>query len=217
MTTNGTQNAADAAALSAAAGGTERMTQITLESGVVLRLKPVSPMMLRSAAKHLERPRPPVVNIPEKGRDEENPNDPDYIRAVAQWSIDVAEAGLSVALMLGTEVESVPEGMAGHEDDAWIEAIEGVDAIVGGTTTIHREGRGRYLDWLRLYAIGSETDFFRLSRVLTSGVALSEEEVNAAAASFRGLASWSPVTGAIAPQPAAVGDNDRDPDPGGSA
>lgn len=207
----------DAAVRAADDHAIKRVERITLENGVVLRLKPVSPITLRDAAAHLVRPNVPQVEIPDTGgRTEPNPNDPDYLAAIQKWNADVSEAGITVALILGTEVETLPDGMPGYESDEWIDALRAAREIVPGgpPLVVHTEGKGRYLDWLRMYAISTNTDMFRLSRVLTTGVALTEEEVQAAADSFRGLYAWS-ATGVVPPTGAApVGDSDPAPVPG---
>lgn len=203
--TNG--NTPDQAALGAADSVT-RVQSITLENGIVLRLKPVPPLALRSAAAHISRPEIPQWTNPDKGTTEPNPYDPDYLAAVAQWREDVAQSGLTVAILLGTEVESVPAGLVGPEDDSWIDAIEEVNALAGSTIDVHRTGRARYLDWVRLYAIPSQTDLFTMTRVLTLGVALSEKEVADAAESFRRLVAGTPDP--VVPDPAADIERDRD-------
>lgn len=207
-----------AAAAVAAVEGVRRIEQITLENGIRLRLKPVAPFMLRAASSHLEMPKVPIVHIEEKGRDEENPNDPDYMRKRAQWGLDVANAGLNVALVLGTEVEYLPEGIIPCDSDQWIDDLRAANELVGHDIVIHTEGKGRYLDWLRQYAIATETDYFRLTRILTTGVLLSEEEVTRAAESFRSsLARATDPFGWAAEQPAPIGDSDTGNVPGDGA
>lgn len=211
-------NESDSAAVQAAdAHGAKRVERITLESGVVLRLKPVSPITLRDAAAHLVRPAVPVVEIPDTGgRTEPNPNDPEYIEALNKWTADVSEAGFTVALILGTEVESLPDGMPSWESDDWIEGLRAAREIVPGAPplNVRTTGKGRYLDWLRMYAISTNTDAFRLSRLLTTGVTLTEEEVQSAADSFRGVFAWSASVVSSPAPAAAVGDSDPPAGPG---
>lgn len=211
---NGT---ADAAALRAVARP-EPITQFTMENGIVLRIKPVPPMMLRTAARHLERPKPPMWHNEAKGTDEENPFDPDYLRDSQQWAIDVSDAGFALALILGTEVVSVPDGIEPVDSDAWIEDLRAAHEVIGRDFVVHTEGKARYLDWLRLYAIPTNTDTFRLTKILTSGIALTDEEVEAAARSFRRDSTGSTDSGRPAADDGAdVGDQAPVSDPGSAA
>lgn len=207
----------DAAVRAADDHAVKRVERITLENGVVLRLKAVSPITLRDAAAHLKRPEVPMVEIPDAGgRTEPNPNDPAYLAAIQQWNADVSEAGITVALILGTEVESLPDGMPGWESDDWIEALRAAREIVPNAPplVVHETGKGRYLDWLRMYAISTNTDMYRLSRILTTGVALTEEEVQAAADSFRSVYAWTASSVAPRTISALLGDSDQAPSPG---
>src|SRR5437016_985353 len=49
------------------------------KNGLVLRLKRVSRLVIVEAGRKIPVPRPPTMYIEEKGREEENPDDPDYI------------------------------------------------------------------------------------------------------------------------------------------
>jgi hypothetical protein len=207
-------NADGAASLAAEQATALPVTEVTLENGVALRLKPVPPFAIRNAAAHLKRPEVPIWVDPDKGREEPNPNDPDYQAAVRQYVNDQAEAALTVALLLGTEVISVPEGMYGVADERWAEEVTESMALAGGHFEVHASGKARYLDWLRMYAIPSEIDNYRLTRILTSGVGLTEAEVQRSVESFRSLYRRSPDLVAPAPVPPIDGDHGAPVDPG---
>lgn len=215
---NGTSAVVDAAAVDAADSTERRVTSFTLETGIVLRLKPVPLMALNAAAARVPRPAVPVVMIPEKGREEPNPNDPAYQQAIEDWAIDQTEAQLAVALLLGTEIESVPEGMWGPDDDEWIDEAQEVQQLAGNADfAIHREGRARYLDWLRMYAITSIIDRDSLRRLLTLGYAITEREVQRAAETFRRVLGGPAYFGDTPPERAPVGDTDHLDDAGPTA
>lgn len=185
MTEETSDRAAVRVADATAAIGT-RLERITLDNGIVISIKSVPPQVMRQATRHLPEPPVPVVHLQDADRDEENPNDPRYRIALMQWENDKAQAQLTVALLLGTAVESVPEGFQRPEDTEWVDDIMAAAAIMESTPpTIPADGKGRYLAWLRLYAITSELDTFVLTRALVTGFALTEEEVQNAAASFR--------------------------------
>ena len=48
-----------------------------LSSGVVLKIKPVPPLLIRQAVAKIKRPKPPVIFLEDKGVEEENPDDPE--------------------------------------------------------------------------------------------------------------------------------------------
>jgi len=209
---NGTAPAADAALQAIATGQAEKGARaLTLDNGIVLRLKPVPPMLVREAAKNIPDPPVPKVYIEAKGREESNPMDPAYLAAVQEANVRRGEAGQILALLMGTELESVPAGMYGPDDDGWVEEIRAVNDVAGITVEISDEpgSKRRYLDWLRLYAVSSETELFLLGRLVTIGVALTEQEVQAAAESFRRLLA----RGANLDAAGAIAADDGDPVP----
>lgn len=188
MSANGA-TPADAAAIEAAtASEAEFIDQIRLMNGIELRLKMVPPYVIGDAARRVPVPEVPMAHIESKGIDEPNPNDPAYIEAMIQYQMDTAEAGLNVALVMGTEILSVPEGMYMPEADEWIAELEEAFQVIDGfgDITLRREPEAaRKLDWLRYYAIPNEDDVVRLTTILTSTTAITEEEVAAAVAAFR--------------------------------
>lgn len=194
--TNGHDPLADRAAIAATietGQGAKRITEYTMENGVVLTIKPVPPLILRNAARHVLDPEVPKVFIEDADRTEENPDDPQYIADIEAARERRSMAALTAALLVGTEFKSAPEGVPGPEDDTWIENLKAINEVVGITMEIHDEpgSRARYLDWLRLVAISSETELHILTRILTIGVALTNAEVQAAAESFRRLLARS--------------------------
>lgn len=163
-------------------------SEVELSSGVRLKVRAVSPTLIRKAASRLPRPKPPVVRIPmgEDGQDvreEENPDHPDYLAALQQWSIDTYMLGADVMLLGGTEVLYVPEGMHRPEDDDWIELAEFFDVPVE-----RERPKARYLAWLNLYALDSVQDTAKAVNAVATLSGITEEEVNAAMASFQNRA-----------------------------
>ncbi len=183
-----TATAEEAAAEAADAYTAEaRIDSITLENGIVLALRMVAPLLISDAARRVPKPPVPTVYSEEKNREEENPEHPDYLVALVEWRGQRDEAGLSVALIMGSSVSSVPEGLYGPDDDEWIDEIEAsYAAIEMEPPKIDRDRpSGRYLSWLRLYALPTEEDIVRISKILTSSVAVSEEDVRDAVDAFR--------------------------------
>ena len=160
-----TDAAAGAVAL---AQGRKRIERWTLSTGVVLRFRPVPPVFLDRARQAVPVPQVPRTYIEAKGVEVLNPNHPDYIAALRLYDEQLVLAAWRAAAMLGTEVESLPDGFPGPEDDRWIEQLEaalpeGEELDVQREVTNERQRNARYYDWLRLYAFGSEEDAFTVS------------------------------------------------------
>lgn len=76
---------------------------------------PVSASIIEEAARAVKAPRPPKVFIEDKGREEENPNDPEYLLAIDEYERARGVAIMDVMVMLGLElIDGLPE------DDAWL-------------------------------------------------------------------------------------------------
>lgn len=178
---------AAAAAAAEAYTAESRIDRITLTNGIVLSLNMVAPLLISDAARRIPKPPVPMIYSEEKDREEENPTHPDYLAALIQWQGQRDEAGLSVALIMGSAVSHVPDGLYGPDDDGWIDAIDAsYQAIDMEPPAIDRDRpKSRYLSWLRLYALPTEEDIVRISKILTSSVAVSEEDVREAVDSFR--------------------------------
>jgi len=155
--------------------------EVTLSNGIVLKLKPVPPFLVRQAVLSHKRPEPPVMFIKDKEREEVNPNDPAYLRAVEEYEALTSDTALNITLAAGTEVKSIPEGLFSPEDDGWTEILE----YAGISTTFWERKLDRYLAWLRYYALGAATDITLVTSALAKGIGLTESEVQAAAESFR--------------------------------
>lgn len=91
---------------------------VTLSTGVVVRLHPVSSSLVEEMKSAYEMPSVPVVFIPEKEREEENPNDPKYIDEVERVQSKRADAILDALVTFGVElVDGLPE------DDSWLKRL----------------------------------------------------------------------------------------------
>lgn len=165
-----------------------RFADFTLSNGIVLKVKPVAPYLMTAVVKEFEYPDPPKVYMEEKGRDEENPNDPEYTKTVAE--IDAArDLAVNDLLMgVGTEVSSVPEGYFPPESDNWIDQVEFAFRITGKELNIERSDTiRRYLCWLRFYALETQIDLALASGLPLQVAGIQEGEVEEVIESFRGV------------------------------
>ena len=184
------QNGASEAAADAAEAytGDEHIDRIALANGIVLALKTVPPLLIRDAAMRIPQPPVPVVHIESKDREEENPGDPDYLQALIGWRAERDEAGLNVALIMGTEPSHVPDGMFSPDDEGWVAGIGATFAAIDmEPPKISGEigSAARYLSWCKLYALSTEYDVLRVTLILTSAIAVSEEDVRQSVDAFR--------------------------------
>ena len=161
-------------------------SQWTSENGVVLKLKKVSRFIIVEMGRKVAMPKVPVIYIEDKGRAEENPNDPDYIAAVTEANYQRSMATITASLTLGTEIESLPEGMAGPQDNEWIEIVEAL-----GIEVPKDNKRLRYAAWLKYIALdGNSFDALILLVLKFSGLT-TEADVTQAQEGFRGETKWA--------------------------
>lgn len=157
--------------------------EITLSNGIILHLRAVPPFIIRDAAMKVERPKPPIVHIPEKGRSEENPADPDYQDALVRWEGAMIDAGMRQMLRFGVERIELPEGMRGPDDEEWVENLRDADMDCDVSTV----GRRNEM-WLRYVAMATSQDISLVTNAVGLLSGISEREVSAATSSFRNRA-----------------------------
>ncbi len=180
----------------------------TLNCGVVLRFKPVPSLAIREAAMRIEAPTVPVIHVEDKGRDEENPNDPAYLKAVAEFEAARAMVANDVILLLGNEVESVPEGVAAVQDQSWIEDLHAL-----GIEFDTENRAARKLAWLKFYVLRTDEDSVKALMGPMRSAGVSEVDVAQAMASFRDLQKRAADNGAELPD-SGDGTDDSEPSAG---
>ena len=98
---------------------------ILLSSGYWVRIRPVSAHLIDGAQAQVKDPEIPSVYIEEKGRSEENPNDPVYLRALERVDIDRSLAATDAMILFG--VELINEDESPFElppDDVWLAKLQ---------------------------------------------------------------------------------------------
>ncbi len=175
----------------------------TLSTGVVLRLKKPPPYMLMQVYSDLEgdEPKPPLVMNENKGREEPNESDPDYVAAKVRFTAATSERVLNALIVSGTELdpESVPEAMFKPDTPDFEEW-----AAAAGLRL--PDGRfARYREWVKHYAGGE--DLNRLSTILFRLAGVSEEDVRLAQDMFPGLAPRGANNGSRPQQRRRVGNS----------
>jgi len=152
---------------------------VSLSTGVMIRVRPVANLIVADIARGFPEPKPPKVYIEEKAREDVNPNDPDYLKALNDRQTEMAMAINDAFLLMGTEIISVPDDVPKVEDAAWVARL----AILGIKSP--EDEYSRYLAWLKYIAAPLATDVIALIRGVGDLSAVSEDEVQAVADGFR--------------------------------
>lgn len=152
---------------------------IELSTGVVLKSKPVSRNIFADILSEHVAPRIPSVYNSEKGREEDNPLDPDYLNDLRRYNTQLARAMSDALIVLGTEFESKPESLPSYDDETWLEEV----SLLRVYKTNSR--KGRYLAWVKTVAISTDDDFAAISNSVKRAMGVPEGDVSDAAKRFR--------------------------------
>lgn len=164
--------------------GTGQLAQgeARLSTGVVIRGKAAPREVLMRAYERIARDAPPVpmwLN-PDKGREEPNPDDPDYLAANKQHEARAALAIRRALIMYGVQVVSVPDGLPDVDSEDWREEVEVSEMSSGHSPLV------RLYDWLTIKAGPTEDDYKLLFFVAGSANGTLEVDAAAAMKSVRG-------------------------------
>lgn len=90
---------------------------LTLDGGQVFHLRPVSSMMLMRIQREIDASKPvvPIVEIEIGGEHvhkEENPNDPDYRKALADWIVFQSQRLMQYTFVMGIADDPPPQDYA---------------------------------------------------------------------------------------------------------
>lgn len=157
---------------------------VTFETslGVILRLKKVAVMPMQRAMEGLEAPTPPTFYNEEAEREEPNPTDPGYLKALRVYHSEVSELTTRVTLGRGTEVQSLPEGVDPVNGSEWVEEVEFTS---NGRTIVPDYGIARYVAWLRWYVLSDKDILSAVQAVQVYNGWVQEADVEKATSDFR--------------------------------
>lgn len=157
--------------------------------GVTFKLRKVARMAIVEASRRLPLPKPPRIFMEEKGREEENPNDPVYQEALQKVNWDRGVLTVSVYVLLGTKLVNVPPDLDSPDGVEWLQTLEYLGIPVPDNP------RDRYVAWVKYYALTDEELADMMKAIMRySGISL-EEDVKEAADSFQGDPARSPDNG----------------------
>lgn len=152
-----------------------RDNTIKFSTGVVLRGKKANPLILIDVMAAFPRPKPPMWKSPTMGRMVENPDDPEYQDQVKAWEAESSSALLNAMILLGTELDKLPKGLPGPDDEAWLEEYE----LLGAPMKPDNK-HWRYLKWVLFKAVSDEQDMFKIRDVVGRLSGVSEQAVESA-------------------------------------
>lgn len=144
-------------------------------------MKPMPPLLLNAIANSIPEPEIPMIYIEEDDRHEANPNHPAYQKALLDRANDIGMRIIEATLSIGTELVSVPEGLAKPEDDSWLRR-----AKIARHEFNQDDTEERYLAWLRFYAAEIQEDLNRINSIPLQLAGIQEVEVEKAIDTFRG-------------------------------
>lgn len=156
---------------------------ITLSSGVVLRRGQPAVWAITEVERQMapERPKPPMLENPDRGRAEPNEADPDYQDALADWGTRVMERRYQVIIATSTRIERIPEGVPDPYDPQWVEML----AALGIACPADMTESERYLRWVKFVAAPANEDWLALYAGVPRQIGVPEEDVAAAQETFR--------------------------------
>lgn len=158
------------------------METITLTTGVELEVFKPAILAIREVERQVNalRPKPPSIYREDKETNEENPEDPDYIAAFQEWQTEGTERQFNIALITGTRIARVPEGIAKLDSEEW----HGILRVLG--VELAKTKEERYIQWAKYVAAPELKDFFMIIGRVMSLIGVREEEVAEAVEAFRG-------------------------------
>ena len=159
----------------------ETVEYVTLSTGVVLHIRPIAPRIILQVLEKFKAPQVPVVYDKEKERSIENPQSPEYLKAMQKFQEEQGFAMLDACIALGTELHDMGDsGLSPIEQTDWIDELE-----AAGLTFATDRPRIRYTMWIKAVVATREEDLLTIVRdgLLRSGV--TQEDVSSALSSFR--------------------------------
>lgn len=163
-----------------------RFLDFTLSNGIVLTMKPVPPLLLNAVIQEFKTPPPPKFMNEEKGREEDNPNDPAYQKTLEELAAKQELATNSLLLSMGTSFKSAPEGYFKPEDEGWVDLVKFNFSVTGQNVEIDTDDKiKRYLCWLRYYAMETTADVVLCNHLPNQLAGIREGEIEEVLEFFR--------------------------------
>lgn len=156
--------------------GTDRIVE--LPYGVKAKLNPVPASLIDEVTNKIEEPEVPLWHNEDKNRDEPNPSDPEYLKAVGEANRQRGLAVLDATAMFGLElIDGLPK------DESWITKLKYMNKR--GLIDLSEFDLDDEMDREFLFKRFIAADMTIMNKI-TRMSGISEEEVSNAERSFRG-------------------------------
>lgn len=150
------------------------------DTGKVVKIRKVSPMLAIDIDASIPRPAPPTNRVdygPPKGVvDEPNYNDPGYLAAVRERDARVGIAATRATILRGVTVEG----------DEWKKDVEEYRQFILETTGANLEEKNDLILYVLRVCVGSQEDMTDLITAITQRSQPTREGIERAKASFPG-------------------------------
>lgn len=149
---------------------------LELSTGVKLRITKPSLLALREIENQVNssRPKPPMVFIEDKDREEPNDQDPDYLHAVNEWQAEGTIRQYNAAVVTGTIIHEIPDHVMAFESNDWHGVLSAIGFELG------KSKQEKYIQWVK-YIAGPTTEDFAMILIRVLAVLGIREEVVAQA------------------------------------
>lgn len=165
------------------------------QSGVVLKLKPVSSNLVLRRSSGVPVPEVPLRHWRVEGetedRSEPNYSDPEYVKAVGEYNTRISYINMGSYMLLGTTVLELGSEIPPLESSVWSDMLSnkatwGDDAMdIPPYDEEHKDAR--YIFWM-VNIVLRDIELAEISRqIRVLGGMVEEEAVREAMSSFRGL------------------------------
>lgn len=152
---------------------------IVLSTGVILKTKRVPNMLFAELMKRHTRPLPPRILDRDRGREIENPNDPEYVARLEAWQSELTLDMTDAMIGMGTAIYSLPKGFPTVDSEEWLEPLRVLNFDPGDNKV------ARYLLWVKYVAGPSDEDVNKLLTGVGSASGVTEVAVADALDQFR--------------------------------
>lgn len=152
--------------------------EIVLSTGVVLAAVRVSSSLFTDLVRRYKRPKPPRVFIEDLGREEPNPDDPDFKSDVVEYESNIGMGMIDLMIMMGTKLISVPKDFPKVEDTGWAKKLRILGYEIDDDPDI------RYMQWVK-YIASSDEDLGAITVGVGRISGVSEADAKEAATRFR--------------------------------
>lgn len=163
----------------AALKGDNKSGLVELSSGVKLTPIQIPNMIYMEVMSRFSRPSVPRFFNEDTGREEENPNHPDYTAAVEKWQTEMSKAVIDLMIVFGTEFHSCPDSAEGPNSKKWQRRLNAAGISVPD------DEFGRYLLWVKTIAAPKNEDMELIMLEVGRLSGVVENDVQDAVGSFR--------------------------------